>query len=156
MKEYQSLIGSFLSIFFSVIIVQWILPFLTKRKRTAREKLDNFYNVAYSFVKIRENFSVNVDGGIHNKENCGFFHDVNYNGITGLIFNEMLFFNFVSERFQFIDSELRDCFTEYFKARTFESVQKNLGCGDSKLIRLRKEIEKKIVCDYEKYYKILK
>jgi len=154
LKEYE-VVGPILGVVFSVLLVEWLLPKYTQKRRDAKNKLINFYNVAYAFVKIREDFSVKIDNKMHTKQNCGYFHSFNgFNGV-GLIFLENDFFEYVSANFQFIDNSLRDLFVEYFKARSFDTVQKGSGCEDSKLIRLRKQIEAQVIIDYKKYEKEL-
>lgn len=154
----------------------WLIPLFSKKKKIAKKKLDNFYNIAYAFVKIREDFSVKINNKIHNKENCGYFHSFNFSDITassktytpennlisitefdskqtGLIFSELKFFDYVAEKFKDIDEDLRDVFIEYFKARGPINVQNRLGCEDGTLIKLRKQIEEKITLQYHQYKK---
>lgn len=151
------IVGPILGVIFTVLLIHLLLPFLQRKKKEAKDKLDNFYNVAYAFVKVRENFSVSINGKVHNKENCGWFHnfvDGNSN-MAGPIGSEIEFFNLVSYRFYYIDQNLKDKFIEYFKCRGPESVQHKSGCENAKLIKIRKEIEAMIVEQYENYRDIL-
>jgi hypothetical protein len=174
------ILGPILGVIFSVMLIELILPRFRKKKLVAKQKLNNFYNIAYAFIKIREDFSIQINGEIHNKENCGFFHNFNFdnhfsttkkinakdnnliaiyetfNKQTGIIFDEMKFFEFVAKNFDFIDNDLKMTFIEYFKTRGPDSFHKNIGCKDSKLIRLRREIENKIEFYYKRYLNITK
>lgn len=152
--EWWAAIGS-IGVVFTVLIIEFIFPWTQKRKNAAKEKIENFYDVAYAFVEIRENFSISISNETHNKENCGYFHNFNFEDgaerRTGLVFNEFIFFDYVSSNFRFIDEDLKFLFINYFKVRGPEGVQNRLGCKNSKLINLRKEIENKINFYYFKY-----
>lgn len=152
--EWWSAIGT-IAVAFSVLIIEFILPRARKRKKLAKEKLERFYNVAYAFVKIREDFSIFIGDKIHNKENCGYFHNFDFQSgsekKTSLVFDEFSFFDYVSSNFRFIDEDLKIFFIDYLKARGPEGIQKKLGCEDNRLINLRKEIENKIKHYYFKY-----
>lgn len=153
----QDVLGPIVSIFFTIIFIDTILPLIRKKKNEANIKLSKFYNTAYAFVKIREGFSIKMNGQIHNKENCGEFHSfLSNNLIVGnIIFEEQAFFNFVTNNFVYVDSDLSSLFLEYFKVRFPETVKNKIGCGNSKMIKLRKEIEKKILKQYENYKKLI-
>ena len=165
-KEYifsPQIIGPILGVFFTVLLVHWLWPLSQKNKVEAKEKLENFYNVAYAFVKIREGFCINIsdakhpEGELHTKENCGWFHSFVIDGkpMAGLIGGEADFFNFVSFKFYYLDQNLKNKFIEYLKCRGPENAQNMLGCHNSKLIKCRKEIEDLIILQYEKYCRIL-
>lgn len=153
----QDILGPILTILFTVIIIKWILPLLRKKKENANLKLSRFYNTAYAFVKMREGFCVAIDGRIHNKENCGEFHSFLSNNqfIGNVLFEEQSFFNFVNSNFSYIDSDLSSLFVEYYKVRFPETIQNRIGCENSKMIELRKEIEGKIIRQYQDYKQIL-
>lgn len=153
----QDILGPFLTIFLTIVVIKWLMPFLSKKKNTAQVKLSNFYNVAYAFVKIREGFSVNIDGKIHNKVNCGYFHNFNFEvgKTTNVIYDENSFFEFTLGKFEYIDNDLQKLFIDYLKLRGPTNVQNKLGCEDKKLINFRKQIEKKIIFFYKKYQKDL-
>jgi len=170
----KEVMGPLLGVVLAVLLIEMFLPFIRKKRITAEQKLKNFYNMAYAFVKIREDFSVVIEGIMHNKENCGFFHNFNFDNLTGYsntfnegkqlvsitenidkisgtIFDENKFFEYVSMNFDSIDSDLKILFINYFKARGPEMIQRKGTCNDSKLIRLRREIEAKIISGYIKY-----
>lgn len=153
----QDILGPIISFLLTIVLIQFILPFFRRKKDKAKEKLEGFYEVAYAFIKIRENFSIPMGNEIHNKENCGYFHNFNFNfgteKRTGLVFDELLFFDYVSSNFRFIDKDLKMLFINYFKMRGPGNIQNKLGCKDNKLISLRKEIENKINRYYSKYTK---
>ncbi len=156
--ENQDILGPFVSMFLTVTIIVWIIPKMQKKKKDAREKLRNFYNITYAFVMIRENFSIKIDDVVHNKENCGEFHSFfmgNGKQSVNLIFEEIEFFNFVNANFAYVNKDLQDLFIEYFKIRGPETVQNKIGCSNSKMIKLRKEIEEKIINQYNFYKKII-
>lgn len=154
--QYQSIIGSVLGVFLSVLVIEILLPLIRKRKKEAEEKLKNFYNTAYAFVKMRESFSIAINGKVHNKENCGEFHSfLDNNQVSGnILFEERAFFDFVANNFAYVDSDLKVLFIRYFSVRGPETVQTKLGCENSKMIELRQVIEKKIIEQYEHYKKI--
>ncbi len=153
----QDVLGPILTIFFTIIIINWIIPFLKKKKENANLKLSKFYNTAYAFIKMREGFSIAINGKVHNKENCGEFHSfLSDNQFIGnVLFEERSFFNFVNNNYAYIDSDLSSLFVEYFKVRFPETVQNRIGCENSKAIELRKEIEEKIIEQYKFYKQIL-
>lgn len=162
-NNWINLLGPIIGVVVSVFLIEMLLPWLRRNKK----KLDEFYNLAYVFVKIRENFRVNIDNVEHNKENCGFFHSFNFKEDRKdkkddkndevlekpIVFNEIAFFNFVSEKFQYVDPELQTLFISYFQLRGPTAVQKNLNCTDQGLIDLRQKIESKIIEKYDKYRK---
>lgn len=153
----QDILGPILTIFLTVIIVKWFLPLLRKGKEEANLKLSKFYNTAYAFVKMRDGFSIAIDGKIHNKENCGEFHSFLSNNqfVGNVLFEEQAFFNFVNNNYSYINPDLSSLFVDYFKVRFPETVQNRIGCESSKMIDLRKEIERKIVEQYQYYKRIL-
>lgn len=174
----QDTLGPILSVLFTVLIIYRLLPYIEKNEKNAREKLDHFYSVAYAFIKIRENFSAKVsDGIIHGKNNCGYFHDFNIanpietiyvdrnnnivskskttNNRTGLIFDEIKFFDYFADNIQYVDENLQNTFIEYFKLRFPGNAQKGIQCNDKNLIKLRKSIETQIIDHYLKYKKII-
>ncbi|HBK33470.1 TPA: hypothetical protein DEP34_04560 [Candidatus Uhrbacteria bacterium] len=165
-ESYQEIISAILGIISSVLAIEIFLPLSRNKKRKAKIKLDNFYTIAYAFVKMREDFSVSIADKIHNKENCGWFHSFNFDQIpsasektvrknSGIVFDEQEFFEYTVNNFNVIDDSLRSDFIEYFKVRGPESVSpSNLKCENSKLIRLRKKIEIKIINSYKKYSRI--
>lgn len=143
----------------SIILNQWVIPWLTKRKRVAREKLSNFYNIAYAFIKVRDNFQwKDKQGHIHNKENCGLFStftdEFDKKSLDNPISNENEFMNFAAKNFIFLDKDLRSLFIEYFKQKGPKNVQHGMGCDNPALIEARKKIESKIVEQYNYYKKI--
>ena len=154
----QDILGPILTIIFTVIIIKGLLPLLRKKRDEANLKLSKFYNTAYAFVKIREGFSIAINGKIHNKENCGEFHSfLNNNQIAGnALLEEQAFFNFVTSNFAYINSDLSSLFIEYLRVRFPETMQNRIGCENSKMIELRKEIERKIVEQHKYYKKILR
>jgi hypothetical protein len=158
----QQIIGPALGVIFSVLILEYILPFFRREKIKAKERLDHFYNVAYAFVKIREKFSINIGGKYHDKDNCGWFHNFQVQGtentlypLAGPVGDEAIFFNYVSANFAYIDDDLKEIFIEYLKCRVPEAVQKGSGCEDQRLIDLRKEIESLIIEQFRKYQNIV-
>lgn len=154
----QDIFGPILTIFLTVIIIKWLIPLFGKNKKEANLKLSKFYNVAYAFVKIREDFGIQIGEKFHFKGNCGEFHNflLGQNTVVrNVLFEEQAFFNFVAENFAYINSDLSSLFIEYFKVRLPETVQNKIGCENSKMIDLRKKIEVKIVEQYENYKKKL-
>ena len=157
----KEIVGPVLGVILSVIIIELLLPCFRYAKSEAKEKLNNFYNVAYAFVEIRRGFSsIDERGQAHNKNNCGWFHNfqVEFGNnmaapLAGPVGNEAIFFDYISAKFAFIDDDLKDKFVEYFKCRVPDAVQKGTKCEDSKLIKLRKEIEELIDAQYKKYKK---
>jgi len=151
--------SSVIVLLLSIILNQWVIPWLTKRKRLAKEKLSNFYNVAYAFVKIREDFSALIKGEMHNKENCGFFHSFNDEGDKNIsqnqILNEAEFFNYATKNFVYLDKELRNLFVDYLRQRGPINIQRGMKCDNPKLISLRKKLEIKIIKEYLHYEKIV-
>ena len=150
--------GPILAVLVTILITEVILPRVRQRKKEATEKLANFYNLAYVFVKTREAFSIEINGEIHNKENCGYFHnfEIDKDSDRIIVYDESKFLNFVTSNFSFLDDSLQKQFIEYFKVRGPEAVQKRLGCKDSNLIKVRKNLETKIVEQYNYYRKIVK
>ncbi len=149
----QDILGPILSMFLTITIIQWLIPKLNHRKKIAREKLDNFYNIAFAFVEIRKGFSVKIDGKIHNKQNCGYFHNFHFGGdtVANPILDENHFFKYVLEKYQYIDPELQVLLVQYLKTRGPDNARTQLECGDPNMIKLRHKIEQSILFYFEKY-----
>lgn len=144
----------------TIVVIEMILPFLRNQKQQARDNLDRFYNIAYAFVRIRDKFSIPMKDGIHDKENCGFFHSFNSTGgdlpSNGIVFNEAIFLDFASKNLSYMSEKLKETFISYFKVRGVDIHRNNNMCHDEKMILLRKEIEYLIESDYEYYRKKMK
>lgn len=153
----QDIVGPVIAFTLTVGLVQWILPLFVKKKKLAREKLKNFYNVAHAFVTIREGFSKDINGKIHDKNNCGLFHDFTIDGqnLGTIVYLEQAFFNYALQGFDYMEKDLKKVFIKYLKARGPDFVRSNDGCANLELIRLRKLVEQKIEMGYAKYDKLV-
>jgi len=174
----QEILGTIVGFFLTVILIQFIFPHFSKKRKIALEKLNNFYNVAYMFVLIRKDFSVIINNNTHDKHNCGFFHEFNISSgektqsidtdsgnvilstvsktKTTLILDEMAFFDYFTKHIQFVDVDLKDTFIKYMRRRFVDTINQKLNCTDKQLVRLRKKIEDLILEDYASYSKLAK
>lgn len=154
-QSLPEIFGSAVGVLLSLVLIEIVLPYFTNKRKKIRERLDIFYSIAYSFVKIREGFSVTIEGQTHNKENCGLFHSFEGEGLNGqgALLNESTFHQLCSTSMHLMSSELQDAYIDYLKIRTATSSQyanNALSCHDRGMINARKRLEEIIIKDYKK------
>lgn len=154
-ESLPEILGSFTAVILSLILIEIVLPYFRNRKHKKREALDGFYSIAYSFVKIREGFSVKINDEIHDKDNCGLFHSFQGEGLNGqgALLNESSFNELCSTSMHLMTPQLQKSYIDYLKIRTTTSSQyanNALSCHDRGMIDARKKLEEIIISDYKK------
>lgn len=156
---FSIIVTAFISTLITLLIRDFFPEYIKKEKREAELKIKYFYSYAYAFVEIRTDFSMkDKDDVVHDKYNCGFFHNFNIDPNNTKIeaFWEDELFNKFTKNMNYINEALSNLLIKYMKRRSAESIQFQIGCDDQELIRLRSEIENRIILEYKYYLKISK